>query len=584
MNKTVTINISGIIFHIEEDAYESLSKYLSVIKRYFSSTEGGNEIMADIESRIAELLQQKLNAGKQVILLEDVMAVQELMGKPEDFGAEAEKTEEQQSAYREETVYNERIKRRLFRNPDEKAIGGVCSGLAAYFDVDTVWVRLAMFLLIFFGGLSLWVYIIMWIIIPEAKSTADRLAMKGEAANVNSIYKSFKEEAEDLKNRANKFGHSMREQNYGERVRSNAGIFLSNLFNVMGRLFGLVLVLIGGALLLAYLTSLTGITFVSSNSDLQHWKEVLFQSQGMYALSVLAFIVVIGVPVFMLLYAGVKLLFHIRYSNRWINLSLGIVWVMGLVLAAYVSVLTIRQFGENARTKDSVELHLPSDTIVVKMRSGLDLIKTLQADNSDDLENYLSKNHGGYAFAEFDKTLGILGYAKLNVSESSSDSVELVIHQSARGAAKKEANENARAITYHYEIKDNTLFLDELFSVEKGVKFRAQELELKLKLPKGKVVYFDKSVKYLLDDIDNTTNTWDGDMVSRRWMMTEKGLKCLDCKNLTSVRDHDEADDADKNIEINEDGIKVKDKESEIKIDKDGIRIKTEDGEKVIEN
>jgi hypothetical protein len=176
----------------------------------------------------------------------------------------------------------------------------------------------------------------------------------------------------------------------------------------------------------------------------------------------------------------------------------------------------------------------------------------------------------------------LLGFAKLNVSESSNDSIELSILKSARGANKKEANENARAISFNYQLIGNTLLVDELYEVAHGVKFRAQGLELKLKLPKGKVIYFDKSLKYLLDDID----TWDGDMVSRRWLMTEKGLKCVDCNKLTSVSEHNDFDleDGDKKIQINDNGIKVKDKTSEIKIDKDGIRIKTDDGEKVIKN
>src|SRR4051812_34448894 len=154
MNKTVTINISGIIFHIEEDAYEKLSGYLAQIKALFTRTNGGTEIMGDIEGRIAELLQAALSQSKQVVVMTDVEQVMEVMGRPEDFSYESEAAgnptqDEKQS------VYNEKVKKRLFRNPDDKAIGGVCSGLAAYFDVDTVWVRLAMFLLLFFGGISI---------------------------------------------------------------------------------------------------------------------------------------------------------------------------------------------------------------------------------------------------------------------------------------------------------------------------------------------------------------------------------------------------------------------------------------------
>src|SRR5436190_9239156 len=188
-NKTVTINISGVIFHIEEDAYDSLSRYLGTIKGYFSGTDGGNEIMSDIEARIAELLQARINVSKQVILMADVDHVMGVMGRPEEFGADTKSTQEEES----EPIYQERIKRRLFRNPEDKAIGGVCSGLAAYFDIDTVWVRLAMFLLIFFGGISLWVYIVLWIVMPEARSTADKMAMRGEPANINNIMRSVRE-------------------------------------------------------------------------------------------------------------------------------------------------------------------------------------------------------------------------------------------------------------------------------------------------------------------------------------------------------------------------------------------------------
>jgi phage shock protein PspC (stress-responsive transcriptional regulator) len=594
MNKTVTINISGIIFHIEEDAFDSLSKYLSTIKGYFSKTDGGNEVMSDIEARIAELLQTKINATKQVILMVDVDYVMGVMGKPEDFGAEQSKdesgNEDEQPNYTQE-----KIRRRLYRNPDEKAIGGVCSGLAAYFDIDTVWIRLAMFLLIFFGGVSIWVYIILWIVIPEAKTTADRLAMRGESANINSIYKTFKEEAEDFKNRAhksfkdgtddvknrmNQYSREFRNQNYGESVRSNLSSVLKTFFNILGRLIGLFLIIVGGILLFAYVMSLLGISVLNSNNDVAHWRHVIFESHSDYILGVFAFIIVVGIPVIMMVYAGVKLLFKIKYHNRWMNLGLGILWALGLILGFYVTVSTVKQFNQSARLKESFTLRGMGDTVIIKMNPGVNIVKSMNFENMDDVETYMSHNHGGYFFRENGSKLAIIGYAGLNVLENNSDSVEMTISRTARGKTKKEANENARAMTYSYHQNGHELVFDEIFAAAEGYKFRAQELEIKIYVPKGKVVYFDKNTKYLLDDVDNTTNTWDGDMVGRRWKMTERGLKCIDCEDLQDIHhrfdpEHEDHFNKKGKITINDDGISVNGDETDIKIDDDGISIKT---------
>ena len=590
MNKTVTINISGIIFHIEEDAYESLSKYLATIKGYFSKTDGGNEIMSDIEARIAELLQSKINASKQVILMMDVNYVMDVMGKPEEFNDESANTSPNEGAEDEDASNTrEKSKRKLFRNPDEKAIGGVCSGLAAYFDIDTVWVRLAMFLLIFFGGVSLWVYIILWIVMPEAKTTADKLAMRGESANVNSIFQSFKEEATDVKNRMSKQANDFKNSNYGEAVRSNAATVLSAFFNVLGRLFGFFLISIGAVLLIGYLTSVLGISILDSNNDLIHWRRVIFESSKDYVLGVFAFIIVIGIPILLLMFAGVKLLFKIRYNNRWLNISLGVLWTIGIILGFYVAVSTIKQFNESSSIKETVLLHQTGDTIVVKMAEGVNTVRALNFENADDVEHYISKNKGGYFFGEHDHNLSVIGYAGLNVVESTNDSVELIVTRTARGESKKDANDNARAIDYMYHQNNGELVFDEIFSVMEGSKFRGQELDIKLKLPIGKVIYFDKSVKNLLDDIDNTTNNWDGDMILRRWKMTERGLQCIDCENLESVSGRRSNRTPHKKIKtehiiINGEGIDVNGEGTEIKIDENGIRIRTQDDKVEVKN
>lgn len=586
MNKTVTINISGIIFHIEEDAYDSLSRYLAAIKGYFSNTDGGNEIMADIEARIAELLQEKINASKQVILMADVDYVKNVMGRPEDFGGEPVKEANTGSNNEQFTHTQQKVKRKLFRNPDEKAIGGVCSGLAAYFDIDTVWVRLAMFCLIFFGGISIWVYVILWIVIPQAKTTADKLAMRGESANINNIFQSFKEEAEDVKNRFQKGSKEYSQQFYdtSAKVRSGASSALNTAFNILGRLIGLFLLFIGTVFLFAYGCSLFGFSLINDRVDFSNWKSAIIASPSVYALGIFSFVIVFGIPIFMLLYAGIKLLFKIRYSNRWMNLSLGILWFIGLMTGSYVVYSALMQFSQSTRLTEISELHGTGDTIYVKLNPATSILKELKFDNSSELD-FVDKHHNsGYHFGEIDNQLSLIGYAGLDVIENQYDSVEIVIYQTAKGATKKEANENARAIHYNYRQVGNQIILDEIFSVAAGSKFRGQDLEVKLKVPKGKVVFFDKSLKYFLDDVDNTTNTWDGDMVDRRWKMTGKGLECIDCKGLKSVRDHEREDDEDegihgKNISIDENGIHVKGGDAEIKIDDDGIRIKTPDKE-----
>ena len=174
MKKTVTVNIGGTVFHIDEDAFELLHKYLETIKAHFHTSDGKDEITSDIEARIAELFTEKLKLGKQAISIEDVQEAIAIMGKPEEFGggeANAPKEEPFQHSY----TYT---KRRVYRNPDDKVVGGVCSGISAYLDIDPLWIRL-LFAVMFFGfGSGFLLYIILYIIIPEAKTTAEKLEMR----------------------------------------------------------------------------------------------------------------------------------------------------------------------------------------------------------------------------------------------------------------------------------------------------------------------------------------------------------------------------------------------------------------------
>lgn len=205
MNKIFNINLGGYPFTIDEDAYHSLNRYLDTIKRHFSDSEGCEEILYDIEVRMAELIQDRLKA-KSIISNKDLDEVVKILGRPEDFGAE-ELFEDEDVAYSKRKKRRQRafdsIKtgKRLFRNTNEKIIGGVASGMAAYFGInDPIWIRLA-FLILAFSGVGILPYIILWIIVPEAKTAGDKLEMRGEPVNISNIAKTVEEELDDLSER-----------------------------------------------------------------------------------------------------------------------------------------------------------------------------------------------------------------------------------------------------------------------------------------------------------------------------------------------------------------------------------------------
>lgn len=192
MKKTLTINISGTIFHIEEDAYEELQKYMVVLKNYFGKDDEGNEIFADIEARIAEIFTEKTGGKKQAVTLEWVEELIETLGTPENFSEEAGE---------EEPLAGQKTrKRKLYRDPEQTVIAGVCGGLSVYFNMDPVVIRLLVVLLtLLSSGAGIFVYLILWVAVPKAVTTTQRLEMKGEEVTIKNIEKFLKDEVDAVK-------------------------------------------------------------------------------------------------------------------------------------------------------------------------------------------------------------------------------------------------------------------------------------------------------------------------------------------------------------------------------------------------
>ena len=576
MNKTVTINISGIIFHIEEDAFDKLSKYLNKIKGYFAGNESGNEIIADIEARIAELLQAKISPYKQVILMADVEEVMNALGKPEDFGVEEEadagSRQQQQS-----NTFSGPIKKRLYRDPDEKAIGGVCSGIAHYFDVDVVWIRLATFLLIFFGGVSLWVYIILWIVIPEAKTTADRLAMRGERVTIDNISKSIKEEMQGVKSRMEKYGDDVSDSvkhagAYSRTAGERLAYLLTQVFLIAGRIIGAFLIFLAVMVMIGLMSAMFGFSVAGNSSNFNDWVNAVFIDRSHYWMGVIGLFIAVAVPAFMLLYGGIKLLFKIKYSNRWLNISAGIVWFIGFMMALYAGVRTGTDFKETAKYKEIRQVASVAETFTISAKQLNELSASLSSKISkledDELEEFVE--HNDYHLSDVNGAMVITGKPRLDIVASTNASVEIVVAKKARGNEKRDAYDRAGSIEYDYTADSTGLVFNELFFTKPNEKFRVQEIDITVKVPVGMVIYLDPSLTRIIYDVDNVTNTYDQDMLKRRWKMTERGLQCVDCEN---IEENDAKSKSIPDVKINANGIHIKDEVNNIEIDERGINI-----------
>ena len=217
MKTTVRISLGESIFTVEDDAYKYLQEYQKALQNQYRIKNNGRAIIHDIEIRMAELFNYKLDKTKQVITYLDVYEVIEVLGKPESF--EEPKTNTSSVNADDFQVINRPRKKRskhsnkrwnkrsksMFRDIDNRILGGVCSGLAAYFGTNPVIFRVLFALLFFFGGGSVIIYIVMWVALPPALSVTQKMEMRGEMINLNNIEDKVKKELENLKRKFKQF-------------------------------------------------------------------------------------------------------------------------------------------------------------------------------------------------------------------------------------------------------------------------------------------------------------------------------------------------------------------------------------------
>jgi len=581
MKKNISINISGIIFHIEEDGYENLRKYLDSINKYFASFEDSSEILADIESRVAEIFLSKLNEGKQVITSEDVNALIATMGSVSDFKA-AEDQELKEDTSRARTDSNTstdageaarqarspKAPQQLLRDQKRKILGGVCSGIANYFSIDAVWIRLLFGILAFAYGFTIIVYLIMWAVVPgsfdleepenakkmfrdgerkviggvsggvaayfgmdiilvrvlfivftfffgvgfaiyivlwialaEARTLTDRMEMQGEPVTLSNIESNIKRNLHV-------------EQNQEESTITKILLFpfrlIGILLNTLGKILvplvevirvaiGIIIALIGVGFMLAAIIA-GGVFLGLFSASVFSWPAgseaemsvpigIIMNSVSGWMI-VAAFIVVM-IPALLISMMGASIV-----AKKYV-FSPTVGWTMFVLFFVSVAMLSVT---------------IPKVAYAFKEEGAFE-------------EVYEFKPVGKKLHLHVNE-VGMDDYHGVNLTIEGTDAHEFKIVKSfsAKGATRQKAIENAHMIEYGVVANDSTVVFDSNISFRDDAAFRAQSVDVVLYIPRNYPFVLDESasrlVSHYIDWNDRDDNTWE---------MTDKGMKCITC-------------------------------------------------------
>lgn len=576
MKKNISINISGIIFHIEEDGYESLKAYLDSINRYFSTFEDSSEILADIESRIAEIFLSKLNAEKQVITSDDVNSLIATMGSVSDFrAAEASSEKEAENANpgsdygksSSESSYSYAPPKRLFRDQRRKILGGVCAGLGNYFSIDPLWFRLLfaallfaggftivvyvlmwiivpgsytldepphakkmfrdpetkiiggvsggvaayfgvdvvlvrfIFVLLLFTGLGIFLYIILWICLPEARTITDKIQMQGEPVTLSNIESSIKRnlnigegEEESTATKILLFPFRL----IGLLI-SALGKILDPLSNVLRFIIGIILILMGVGLGFAIIVTGSALLGLLASGTLNMpWLHDFNEMD-------------LPIEVFTRAFPG------------WV--------VIAGFVAAFIPCLFLILLGTSAIAKRIVFRGAVGWTLVA-----LFLISAAMLAVGIPQIVYSFHEEGEYRVEQTYQITGKSAVLKLNTGPSDYDAVRLTLrgHQGpdfrlvqtfeAQGSSRGQAVENAKMVEYSMTFQDSVFTFDEDLRFKEKAVFRGQHLNMILYIPYDFPFTMDYNMSHFISQYVDREYA-DGYM----WKMTPDGLKCINC-------------------------------------------------------
>jgi len=629
MKKVININFQGRILPIEEFAYEILKKYIDSLRDYFKNEEGCDEIINDIECRIAELCDDRLKKGAPCITQVDINLIITSIGRPADFeaqdGFEAssssntystedtmggnyydnESSDKQQTKklYRDEhnkvlggvcsgianyfnldpllvrilwifligvnilgylilwiavpsTSVKEvgGVRKRLFRDIENKLIGGVCAGLAKYFSIQ-VWILRILFLIPFirfvvnFRHLHLWqfwdapdfpnllditfspgavfVYIVLWLVLPEAKTSADKLQMVGEKVDLNSIKNTIQTDLEGFGTRAKSWGSAQRSarreessnhpnENKDDNASNNNKSENKGCFHFVGNILTILIkafvYFILGILIISLLAALFGLG-VAGTSLLPLRKFILEDGlQNWYMIG--AIILFIWVPVIGIVTAVVRKLAGFKKANTLIRSSFWALWILGWVCIFLFFSSLSKSFSKH---------NIPVEKTVALANAKLNF---LTVTSEPKMKYYEDHWFDITPFEKFtDEDTFYVRNLRIRITQSKTDSFEVKIIKLSNGSTKEEANKLANNINFNIIQKDSILFLDRGIGINKQDKFRNQHVIMTIAVPIGKRIkitkkgwqQFNMNVNghgfrtERIDDIGFGNDPWDGE-------------------------------------------------------------------------
>jgi len=505
MDKTININLGGALFQIDEEAYRMLRDYVQAIDLKFRNLPGGNETIEDIESRIAEIfLSQRGNAG--VITRENVEAMILIIGKPEDFG----QVENEGPVY----GYTSAQRKKMYRNPDDAIIGGVCGGIGTYLDTDPVWFRILFVVFALMAGFGIFIYLALWIALPSAVSDSQKKEMYGASYSQAISTGTFRQPYTTTSEVGRAFNEVFRA----------IGKVLYVFLRVFLIITGIALVLAGFLALLSFVmvfifkypgafsTDVAGINISYLPEFLNY---VVTPSLVPWIKTLI--LIVVTIPLLVIIYLGVRIIFWFRAKDGVFLLAGLVIWVISV---AALSILLFNEgigFAETAKSISKDYFKTVPDTLYVMPG---EKISELRIDN----EIIIPDEEYEIFISDTEKQVYIR--TTLDFSPSGNNSAWVSVRKRSAGRSRMDATEKAERLQYNYEISGDTLRLDEFFKIPNNTKWSFDAVGVTVNVPEGTVICLDRTSERQFRSYHD--DDFVSDQGKRFWRMTEDGLESCD--------------------------------------------------------